>query len=171
MKRLFVAFVIACRCYAGDSTEIRTVVRDSPQRDTSGQPIAHLEETFRGKERILLTMRSIKGGVTSTTRTFIVGGVEVFVESDEDGNGRFDTIVAINEAKGGLEVFKRQPDGSVKPADEKTVAAFKRQFGAIAGFWDQMLGKDAPSDKFLESAKALKKELQEAEKQKTQDKK
>jgi len=166
MKRVLVASIVVCCCYAGDSSDIKTVIWDSPRHDESGRPIAHKEEIFRGKEKILETLRMTTGGVIRTGRFFIVSGDTVLIESDEDGNGKFDTLILYNRAKGGMEVFKCQPDGFVKPVDEKTLAAFKRQNMALSGFWDQMLGPDAPSDKFIESAKALKKELQDAEKQK-----
>ena len=166
MKRIFVASIVVCCCYAHDSSDIKTVIRDSPLRDEHGQSIAHEEKTFRGKEEILKTLRMITGGVIQTSRFFSVSGDTVLIESDEDGSGKFDTLILYNRAKGGIEVFKRQADGSVKPVDEKTLAAFKRQDIALSRFWDKMLGPDAPSDKFIESAKALKKELGDAEKQK-----
>jgi hypothetical protein len=166
VKGVLLGLIATCCCYSDDSATVRTVVWDSPQRDTNGQPLIHFETTFRGKERILVLMRKREGGVVRSSRLFVVSGNSVLLESDEDGSGKFETVVLFNEPKGGLEVFKRQPDGSVKPADDKTIAAFRRQFSAIAGFWEEMLGPKAPSDKFFDSAKALKKEIQDAEKQK-----
>lgn len=167
MKRVLLTLIVVCRCYAGDSSDIKTVIWDSPRHDEGGRPVAHEEKTFRGTEEILKTLRMRTGGVIQTARFFTVSGDTVLIESDEGGSGKFDTLILYNRAKGGMEVFKRQADGSVKPVDEKTLAAFKRQDIALSRFWDKIFGPNAPLDKSIESeAKALKSELQDAEKQK-----
>jgi hypothetical protein len=165
MKRLFLTCIIAVRIYANDSAEIKTVTRDSPRHDEKGRPLAHEEQIFRGKEKILQTIQMIRDGVIRTTRFFIVNGDTVLIESDEDGTGKFDTLVVYNHAKGGTEVFKRQPDGSVKPVDEKTLTAFKRKDKAMSDFWAHAFDNGVDEKKFRESAKALREELQDAEKQ------
>lgn len=74
-----------------------------------------LERTYRG-DKLVLTHFS--NGVNRTqARTYYFAGREAFAESDEDGNGFFETLTVFGDNISEFDVFIRKPDGSVAPVD------------------------------------------------------
>jgi hypothetical protein len=146
---------------AGPTENAPDVTSKVFEQDLDGGKV-HLrtEEFFRGKKRVLIISQRTEANLTKTARNYEVGDIEL-IESDENGDGAFETLIVYNMKTKEIEAFLRKTDGSVIPMDANTLAATKDQFDVMAGFWDQTLGKGVSPDVFLESAKALKKKLNE----------
>jgi hypothetical protein len=125
----------------------------------------HLEEFYREKTRVLAIYQKTVAGQTKTERAFVLGDVTVY-ETEDDGDGRFKSVVLCNEKTKQVEGFVGKRDGTAVPFDAKTLAATKEQIDAISSFWSETLGKGVPTDKFLEAAKALQDKLKDSEKRK-----
>jgi hypothetical protein len=153
-----------------DSQEITSKVFEHDYN--CGKTHSRTEAFYRGKARqhILLTNRTTEGGVTKTSRGYSVGDMLV-TEADEDGDGIYETLIIENTKTNELEMFSRKADGSVRPVDAKTLALTKQQHVDIKKFWDKAFDKDANTQEFVESAKALRERLQKAEKEKTKEQK
>jgi hypothetical protein len=128
----------------------------------------HAEIFSRGKTRILTIDQRTVAGLTTTGRILQLGDVTVY-ETEDDGDGRFKSVILYNEKTKQLEGFVAKRDGSAVPFDAKKVAATKEQFDAMSSFWSETLGKGVSTDKFLDAAKALQEKLRESEKKKAQD--
>jgi hypothetical protein len=170
--KLFAIFIlfVALGCRAQDTKDITTKVFER-DRDKDGKPDVRIETVSRGKTAILRVHRTIKGGVTNTARSYMVAGDSVMTESDEDGDGVFETVAIYHPAKTEMEVFTRQTDGSVRPVSAQTLAAYKKQHAAISEFWDNAFDKDTDTDKAMEMMKETQKKIRDAEKEKTDGKK
>jgi hypothetical protein len=144
----------------------KVVDKDLP----NGRGHIHVEEFYRGKTRVLGIYQKTVAGQTKTERAFVLGDVTVY-ETEDDGDGRFKSVVLCNDKTKQLEGFVGKRDGTAVPFDAKTLAATKEQFDAISSFWSETLGKGASIEKFREAAKALQEELKESEKNKSQGEK
>ena len=69
-----------------------------------------VQRTFRGKQCILVEMKSKKG----TTRSFLVNGKIGLIESDENCDGFFEQFAVIDGETGDCEFFNRT-NNSVAP--------------------------------------------------------
>ncbi len=171
MKRSMILLLLSallCRAALAND-EVPQVTSKVFEHDLNGgKTHVHAETFYRGKKRILTILRTTEGSVTKTSRGYEVGEFEA-IESDEDGDGIFESLVLYNTKTKELEAFSRDRDNSVTPVDAKTLAIHKEQLLRITSFWDETLGKGAAPDKFLEAAKALKQKLSELEKQKSKD--
>ena len=170
--KLFVIFVlfVAVGCRAQNTNDITTKVFER-DRDKDGKPDVRIETVSRGKTPILRVHQSTKGGVTGTTRSFMVGGDTVMMEADENGDGFFETIAVYHAAKNDMEVFTRQRDGSVQAVSAQTLEAYKEQHAALTEFWDKAFDKDTDPDKIGDRIQETQKKIRDAEKEKTDGKK
>ena len=131
MKTLAILILLCVSSYGADiittniTADITTKIFD--HRDGDGIPW-HIEMVYRGQTKIM-TIRSLpdKHGVMTATRSYTVGGKVVMVESDENGDGVFESVTVFDAATGDFEMFTRQPDGSVKPVSTQTLEATKKQ--------------------------------------------
>jgi hypothetical protein len=137
----------------------------SERRNPDGTLRWRVETTSRGKTPVLRVRQSFKAGTTNTTRSYVVGGETVLMESDEDGDGFFETIFVYRPSTTDLEVFTRQRDGSVRPVSARSLAAYKKQQAAIADFWDKTFDKGADADKFSDQMRETQRKLREADKE------
>ncbi len=72
-----------------------------------------LERTYRGED---LVLTYFSNGVNSTqARTYYFAGRETFAESDEDGDGFFETLTVFGDTMSEFDILRRKPDGSVVP--------------------------------------------------------
>jgi hypothetical protein len=144
----------------------------------NGRGHIHTEIFYRGNTRIMQFHQKTVAGQTKTGRIFILGDVTVY-ETEDDGDGRFRSVILCNDKTKQVEGFIVKRDGTAVPFDAKTVpfdaktlAATKEQIDAVVNFWSETLGKGASRDKFLEAAKALQEKLRDprdSEKKKAQD--
>ena len=172
--KIAVILIISClTSYGADQKSSDTPEATSEVFDKDlphGEGHVHAQRFYRGKTRILMIDQKTVAGLTKTSRVFILGDVTVY-ESEDDGDGRFKSVVLYNEKTKQLEGFVGKRDGSAVPFDAKPIAATKEQFEAMSSFWSETLGKGVSTDKFLEAAKALQEKLKESEKRKSQDQK
>jgi len=82
-----------------------------------------IDTTYRGDERILMVMSYSN----VTTRTFCLHGTPMYVESDEDGDGFFESLMISGETMSDLEQFRRLPDGSVEPVSREKYLELKQK--------------------------------------------
>lgn len=165
-------FTLLCSlAYAADekTNAIPEATRHVVDRDLpNGRGHIHAEVFSRGKARIMEFEQKTIAGQTKTSRFFMLGDVTVY-EAEDDGDGRFRSVILCNDKTKQVEGFVGKRDGTAVPFDAKTLAATKEQFDAMASFWDETLGKGASFDKFHEAAKALQEKLSDSEKKKTKD--
>ncbi len=141
------------------------------RRNPDGTLRWRLETISRGGKPVLRIHQSLKTGKTTTTRSFMVGGDVMMMETDEDGDGRFETVIVYHPPKNDLEVFAKAQDGSVKPVSSKTLAAYKKQHFAISEFFDSAFDKDMDADKFSEKVQETQRKIRGAEKEMKDEKK
>jgi hypothetical protein len=148
----------------------------------NGRGHIHRETFYRGNTRIMEFHQKTVAGQTKTGRIFILGDVTVY-ETEDDGDGRFRSVILFNDKTKQAEGFIGKRDGTAVTIDTdgaawidskvvfdaKTLAAAKEQIDAWVSFWSETLGKGASTDKFLEAAKALQEKLRDSEKKKAQD--
>ena len=134
-------------------------------RDKDGKFERRIETISRDSTAILRVFTKINDGVTNTSRSYQVADDLVMTESDDDGDGVFETIAIYHPAKSEMEVFTRKKDGSVQPVDAQTLAAYKRQNAAISDFWDKAY--DTDEDNIIELIQETQKQIRDAEKEKT----
>jgi hypothetical protein len=97
--------LIGCRSSHSPSGEIRT--------ERSSGTKGYLERTYRGDE---LVLTHFSNGVNRTqARTFYCAGRETAAESDEDGDGFFETLTVFGKTMSEFEMFTRKSDGSLVP--------------------------------------------------------
>ncbi len=165
-------FILLCSlAYAADekTSGIPEATRQVVGRELpNGRGHIHDEVFYRGKARIMQFDQKTVAGQTKTWRLFLLGDVTVY-ETEDDGDGRFHSVILFNDKTKQIEGFVGKRDGTAVPFDTKTLAATKEQFDAWSSFWDETLGKGASTDKFLEAAKALQEKLRDSEKKKAQD--
>ena len=176
MKTLTIILLfVAIGCYAGDTSDITQKVVDVTNCDGILQ---HVVETHRGKETVMREMYSpdAKGKLVINCRAYIVDGHSVMTESDDHKSGRFDTIVVRNLGTGDMEVFTHQADGSVKPVSTRELLAYKQMDAAVADVVRTLndtnttsAQRDQKVEEIQRKAKDALQQLQDAEKQKTND--
>ena len=137
----------------------------------NGRGHIHTEMFYRGNQHtpIMQFHQKTVAGQTKTGRIFILGDVTVY-ETEDDGDGRFRSVILFNDKTKQVEGFivKRDGtavlfDGTAGPFDAKAVAATKEQIDAAVSFWSET------NREFLEVAKALQEKLRDSEKKKAQD--
>ncbi|HWQ92396.1 MAG TPA: hypothetical protein VN673_12040 [Clostridia bacterium] len=149
---------------AQDTSDITT--RVSERRNTDGSLRWRNETTFRDGTKILFVHHSTKGGVTNTSRSYLVGGEVAMMEVDEDGNGSFETFIVYRPEKKDIEVFTRMQDGSVQPASSKTLATLKQQHAAFDEFFMEAFDKSMDANKFVDKIRRTREKVRAAEEEK-----
>ena len=149
---------------AGDIT-----TKVTERRDKDGKVDVRIESVFRGKKKILgiLHRRNAQGAMT-TSRGYKVGGDLIMVESDEDGDGVFETVVLHTPDMSDIEVFRRQADGLVKPVGTAELEVIKKMY-ALQSDVGQVMGEyidgKIDDDKLWEEAQRVRQKAEMLEKQ------
>ena len=132
MKTLAILFLL-CASVHGAVTNSTNVVGDITtiifeRAAEEGRPDVRIETIYRGKTKVMMIMsrRNQKGVLAIITRSYLAGGKLVMTESDEDGDGVFESVAVFNPDTEDFEKFTRQPDGSVKPVSTQSLDATKR---------------------------------------------
>jgi hypothetical protein len=164
---LFAAF----SCRAQDMSDISSKVFE--KKDKEGKTAIRIETVYRGKTKVMMIMsrRNFQGALVVTCRGYLVGGDLVMTESDEDGDGMFETIAVYRTGEHDMEVFTRQHDGSVQPVSKKTLQSYKEQNAAISEFWDKAFQKDMNDGRIGKLLQDTQKKIQDTDRRKTDDKK
>ena len=128
MKTL-IAFLLllAVTAYADDSPGITNKVTEI-DRDKDGKIDVRIETVYRGKTKVMMIMsRRNQQGVMAVTRSYLADGKLVMAESDEDGDGSFESITVFRPDADSFEMFTRQSDGTVKPVSTQKLDSIRRQ--------------------------------------------
>jgi hypothetical protein len=135
MKLTILIFgVTSLICFADESfkqkpdaklSEIRTEREE--KKDADGSVSASIERVYRGEEQILMTVRLKQNryGVR-TIRSYFAKGKIVSEETDYD-DGRPQMIRTYSDDTP-CQVFRRQPDGSIKPASADELAKLQSSY-------------------------------------------
>ena len=157
MKTLAIIIVMATTgCFAAENNSITSkthddglffgfaskVVSEPPQvtsktheyKDKDGKCFTSIEQVYRGKDEIMLVMRSLnsQGELAVRFRSYYVHGDIVMTEMAVRREDKLDTIIFRHPVSDGLEVFRRQADGSVRPASVELIQAFINQDSAMS---------------------------------------
>lgn len=171
MKLLFIlGRVMVVGCGAADAPEISTKVFER-DRDNDGQPDLRVETISRGTNAVLRVRSSRKGNRTAVSRSVMVGGELVMIETDDDGDGLFETLAAFLPGRQEMEVFSRSVDGSIKPTSAVTLEAYKKQNAAVVEFWDKTLGSGMSDEKLPELIQETQEKIRNAEREKVEKEK
>jgi hypothetical protein len=152
MKTLAILILLCVSSYGADiittNTTADITTKISERRDKDGKPDLHVETVYRGKTKVLMIMsHRNKQGVMAVTRNYFVGGKSVLAESDDDGDGFFESVMVFDQVTDDFEMFIRQPDGSVKPISTQTLEATKKQKAVADESGRKLLQKPDMSDK------------------------
>ena len=106
-------------------SEIRTVREE--KKDADGTVSATIESVYRGSEQILMTVRLKQNHYrVRTIRSYFANGKIVSEETDYD-DGRPQMIRTYSDDTP-CQVFRRQPDGSIKPASVDELAKLRASY-------------------------------------------
>ncbi len=129
MKTL-VAFLllVAFGCWAQETSGITNKVTEI-DRDKDGKIDVRIETFYRGKTKVMMIIsrRNQQGAMAVISRSYLADGKLVMVESNEDGDGTFESIAVFRPDADSFEMFTRQPDGTVKPVSTQKLDSIKRQ--------------------------------------------
>lgn len=104
------------------------------ERKPTGESGLVLKRYFRGKEKIY-DEYLVNPAKRLMVRGYFAGGEFVMAESDEDGDGFFETVTLFPDDLHKMEVFLRQTDGSIKPLDSEQLRELKMKIiRALDGF-------------------------------------
>jgi len=174
MKLILLALLtFASTCLADDPAEkpaqvplpeIRNEHRD--MRDKDGQVFGSVETVYRGKDRLLETIRyKIARGEYAAGgwfRIYRVGGEPVLLEEDKNGDGNADIIAY---GKGSnlevFEAFKRQSNASVEPVSSEEFVKLKLQAAVASAMAEDVAGRIEKSITNHNTAEEVMDDLQE----------
>ncbi len=153
---------------SGDRTNGITAKVFERDRNQDGRIDFRMETFFRDGRKVLKVTSKLNanGKMAVDSRSYLVDGNMVLTEADENGDGVFETILAMNPETKDFDVFTREADGTAQPAGARVVEAYKKQMSAVGEFFDETLGEDANPDKFEELMRTAQKKIQDAEKEK-----
>ena len=124
--------LLGCQHSHNPSGEIRT------ERNSGTK--GFLERTYRGDD---LVLTHFSNGVNNAqARTFHFAGREAFGESDEDGDGFFETLTVFGKTMSEFDMFTRKPDGSIAPV-------------STADLTDQLQKVQEATERFMKFQKEL----------------
>ena len=125
MKKSLFVFIFVIAAIAGDLAIVRTDKKTNPETGVT------IERTYRGEKCILFEMVE----KNRKTRLYVMDGKSVAAESDEDGDGFYESIMIFDPKGGDFECFIRATNGSVTPMDSAKLQDIKSKKAAA----DQML--------------------------------
>ena len=177
MKTTAILFLL-CACVCGADTTTTNIVGDITTKITErtakdGKLNRRVEQVFRGDQRIMVSLSKpdTQGVLAVRSRSYYAGRDLVTIESDEDGDGFFESLAVYHPGTEDMEAFTRQRDGSVRPVSTQTLRAFKKQNAALSEFWDKAFDKDSDTEKVGELMRETQQKIRAAAKEKTNEKK
>lgn len=117
--------VIGCAHREGITIVVPELREETRQASWAGCKI--LTRYWRGKQKIY--DEHAVGYKGQIVRSYFANGQCVMAESDEDGDGFFETITLFPDSLQDMDVFRRQTDGSVKPLESKELQELKEKIG------------------------------------------
>jgi len=175
MKTITILMLFCASLYGADTSTNTTsdiTSRVFEHERDGGKTRLRLETFYRGKTPVLRILQTTKAGVTKTSRSYEVGGDLVMIESDEDADGRFESVTLLHPGTSDLEMFTRKPDGSVRPESTEILQATKKQLATVDDVVATLFKKeDLTDDQIADLIQRMRKKIQDAEKEKTDEKK
>ena len=172
--KILVALFLSCAAVIGDDNTNApdlTVKISEHERD-GGKTRLHVETTYRNKKPIIQAFCTVRGGVTNASRSYLVGGDLVMIETNDNGDGLFEAFFIYRPGTKDIEMFTRKTDGSVKPVSSQTLLATKKQIATANDAVVKLFHKDGLTDReFEDLVLDTQKKIQAAEKEKSKDKK
>jgi len=106
--------------------DITTKISERQGKD--GKPDLRVESFYRGKAKILqvVSRRNNQDKMVVWSRTYSAGGKSIATESDEDGDGMFESLMLFSPDTDGLEIFKRHAKGTVEPESTAEIELVKK---------------------------------------------
>lgn len=132
-------------------------------RDKDGRPDVRMEIISRdGQKEMMVMSRTDKSGEWKiSARSFYVGSHMAVTESDEDGDGFFEMVAVYREDPEDVNVFVRERDGSVRPADVNMVEALRKQDAVLSEFWSKPVKDPDKIDAAIKELRGKIKEIAE----------
>lgn len=165
MKYFIILILLSlCSCRSEDTSEITRKIHER-DRDGDGNPDSRIEQVFRGDLEVMIVFwskTSPTGEWVVTSRSYSAGTNMVMIESDQDGDGLFETLATYGSKPEDMQVFSRNPDGLVQPASPQNLAAHRKQTEAFEKFFGS-LDKTMSDDELTELLNETQKKIQEAE--------
>ena len=124
---LLISLIFVVAAVAGEFAILRTY-----KKTVSGSGVT-IERTYRGDKCILLEMDDKNRN--QKTRMYVMNGKSVVGESDEDGDGFYETVTIFDQKGEVFERFIRSTNGSVTPMDSAKLQYLKSRKATA----DQML--------------------------------
>jgi hypothetical protein len=127
MKIIIISILFCASLAYSKDTNITSSVRDS--RDDHGRLSLRVEETYRGQQKILMTVSrpNTNGGWFVDTRCYLMNGRVVAAESWDGPDHKVQRITVYGAGQNEMEIFIRQTDGSMTPVSGKALEAYKKQ--------------------------------------------
>jgi hypothetical protein len=140
--------LVAFGCCGQDTYGITNKVTEI-DCDKDGKIDVRIETVYRGKMKVMMIMsrQNQQGVMAVTTRSYLAGGKLVMVESDEDGDGVFESATVFEPGTDRFEMFTRQPDGTVKPVSTQKLDSIRRQKAVADASMSELFDKPEMADK------------------------
>ena len=179
MKTFAILFLFCFSTYGAVTSSTTNVVGDITTKvfertAKDGKPEMRIETVYRGKTRILkiLSRRTKEGTLAIESRGYFVDGKVVMSECENDGNGGFKSFLLYHPGTDSIEIFQRQPDGSVNPVSTQTLEVTKKQGDVVEeGLRKDFEKKDMTDREISDSLEQMRLKIQDLEKEKKDDKK
>ena len=120
--KIQVILALCCASVCGADISSTNVVGDittkiSVASGVNGKPDVRIENVYRAGTKIMqvLSYRNGQGDFVVKSRAYCVDGKLHSVESDEDGDGFFESFSVFDPKTHHFEMFTRFRDGSVRP--------------------------------------------------------
>lgn len=119
-----------------------------------GKPELRIEKVYRGKTKIFqkLSRSNQQGKLAVLYRSYFVDGDLVMTETDEDENGVFTHIAFHRPGTTDVEMFRRQPDGSVRPVSMQQIESNKKQTAVMNAFMQMQNEKKDVTDQAIDES-------------------
>jgi hypothetical protein len=162
-----IGIFITAACFADDTSDITNKV--FVKKDKDSNPTFRMETVYRGKVKIMMIVYrpNKEGMMVVASRSYFVGGDLIATESDEKHDGTLQTFAVYHPGTNDMEIFTRQPDGSVEPVSTQALDAYKKQNAAMDEFWNKAFDTNMNEDKLPDLIHDTQKKIQDAELEKT----
>jgi len=137
--RAFIIFILFCASVYGADTVTTNIVGDittkiSERSAVDGKPEVRIETVYRGKIKVLqiVSHRNKLGTLAVVSRSYFVDGKLYMVESDDDHDGFFESVMVWDPTTEDFEMFTRQTDGSIKPVPTVKLDEVKKKAAVAA---------------------------------------
>ena len=132
---LVIFALIGCRGEKVGVPDDATLRTEVSEIESSARGPVRFEKTFRGAEMIMMVMTDSN----STTRTLLFQGDVRYIESDEDGDGHFESVMLPGAAMDEFELFTRHRDGTIEPMAEAEYLTMRQRAAAATADFQRAL--------------------------------